>query len=395
MPNFREYWDLDRTVTFLNHGSFGACPRPILELQSALRDQMEREPVQFLVHQAPVLLADAREFVARFLGANPDGLAFIANATTGVNAVLRSLSFEPGDELLVTDHEYNACRNVLDYVAQRSGARVVVVPVPFPLNSDEEVVDAINRCVTPRTRLLLLDHVTSATGLVMPVDRIVPQIESRGIPVLVDGAHAMGMVDLHLDALGASFYTSNAHKWLCAPKGAAILHVRHDWCEKIRPAVISHGANMPTDSSSRYRNEFDWMGTSDPTPWLCVPACLQFLESLLPGGFPELRDHNRDLVLAGRNLLLQFTGQSVPAPESMIGFIASVPLNDGPAGKASALYVDPLQQSLWDRFRIEVPIHPWPQPGKRLIRISAQIYNTIEDYKFLARALEALEADDT
>jgi isopenicillin-N epimerase len=382
---------LDPSVTYLNHGSFGACPRAIMELQTELRSEMEKEPVQFLVHKVPQRLDEARHAVAGFLNCDPEGLAFVANATTGVNAVLRSLPFTAGDELLVTDHEYNACRNVMDYVAEQSGAKVVVVPIPFPIADERRALESILAKLTPRSRLLLVDHVTSATGMVMPIQAIVSAVEAKGVPVLVDGAHAMGMVPVDLKEIGAAFYTSNAHKWLCAPKGAAVLSVRNDWVARIRPAVISHGANMPTTTRSRFRHEFDWMGTSDPTPWLCVPACLRFLSGLHPDGIDGLRRRNRELVLAGRDLLLAWTGQSAPTPDSMIGSLASVPISDGPAGEPSPLYVDPLQQRLWDQFRIEVPIHPFPAPPRRLIRISAQAYNDLGDYQKLVGALRALE----
>ena len=215
----RELWPLERGVIFLNHGSFGACPAEVLRQQAALRDEMEAEPVRFLSRELDDRLADARQALAAFVGADADDLAFVANATGGVNAVLRSLRFSPGEELLTTDHAYNACRNAFDFAAGRAGARVVVATIPFPLASPEEVVEAVLARVTPRTRLALLDHVTSPTGLVLPLERLVAALSGRGVEVLVDGAHAPGMVPLDLGALGAAYYSGNCHKWLCAPKG--------------------------------------------------------------------------------------------------------------------------------------------------------------------------------
>lgn len=384
------HWNLDPSVIHLNHGSFGACPRSVLELQTELRNRMESDPVRFLVREAPGILDEAREETARLLRAEPDALAFVRNATEGVNAVLRSIGFQPGDELLTTDHEYNACRNALEFAAARAGATVAVARIPFPLAAPDQAVEAVLSASGPRTKLLLIDHVTSPTGLVLPVEEIVAAFEARGVPVLVDGAHAPGMLDLRLSDLRASFYTGNAHKWLCAPKGAAILHVREDWRDRIRPLAISHGAGMPVATRSRFRSEFDWTGTSDPTPWMCIPACIRFLDGLLPGGLPALRESNRRLVLRGRDLILRRLGLQAPAPDAMTGSMAAIPLPEGPAGEASHFDFHPMQQALWSRARIEVPVNAWPRPESRLLRISAQAYNSIEDYALLADHLAAL-----
>src|SRR3990167_1371429 len=284
----RELWPLERGVIFLNHGSFGACPAEVLRQQAALRDEMEAEPVRFLSRELDDRLAGARQALAAFVGADADDLAFVANATGGVNAVLRSLRFSPGDELLTTDHAYNACRNALDFAASRAGARVLVAMIPFPLAAPEEVVEAVLAHVTPRTRLALLDHITSPTGLVLPIERLVAALAGRGVEVLVDGAHAPGMVPLDLGVLGAAYYSGNCHKWLCAPKGSAFLWVRRDRQPDIRPLTISHGASATRPGRSRFRLEFDWTGTDDPTAWLTVPRAIEYLGSLLPGGWPEL-----------------------------------------------------------------------------------------------------------
>jgi isopenicillin-N epimerase len=237
---------------------------------------------------------------------------------------------------------------------------------------------------------LLIDHVTSATGLVLPLERIVQELRERGIETLVDGAHAPGMVPLDLDALGAAYYTGNAHKWLCAPKGAALLWVRKDLRAQVRPAVISHGANIPTHDRPRFRHEFDWAGTMDPTPWLCIPAAIDVMASLMPGGWPAIMRHNRDLALNARTLLCAALDTPSPAPAAMIASLASIPIPDGAANPAAALYIDPLQQRLWDSHRIEVPVTPWPAPPKRLLRISAQIYNRLDEYETLARVLSPM-----
>ncbi|HEX6811203.1 MAG TPA: aminotransferase class V-fold PLP-dependent enzyme [Planctomycetota bacterium] len=386
------HWDLDPQVVFLNHGSFGACPRVVLQHQQELRARMEREPVLFLHRELEKLLDPARHELARFVGCDPDDLAFVANATTGVNTVLRSLQFGPGDELLTTDHAYNACRNALDFAAARAGARVVTAPIPFPLQDPRQVVDSVLAFVTDRTKLLLIDHVTSPTGLVLPIEPIVHTLRERGIDTLVDGAHAPGMLPLDLERLGAAYYTGNCHKWLCTPKGSALLHVRRDRQQLIRPLSISHGANSRRTDRSRFRLEFDFTGTDDFTPFLCIPTALQFLGSLLPGGVQELQAHNRKLALVGRDLLCTALGAKPAAPPAMIGSLAAVELPPSKAPLVPPHGLDPLQVRLFDEHRIEVPVMRWPQPPLRLVRIAPQAYNSRAQYEYLARALVAAGA---
>jgi isopenicillin-N epimerase len=352
---------------------------------------MERQPVQFFVRDLEGLLDEAREALGAFLGAPAHDLAWIPNATTAVNAVLRSLSFEPGDELLTTDHEYNACRNVLDLVARRAGARVVVANLPFPVAGPEQVLHAVMDRVTERTRIALIDHVTSQTGLVLPIEPLVRELRARGVETLVDGAHAPGMLPLDVAAIGAAWYTGNCHKWICAPKGAAFLYTRPDMQERTRPIVISHGANSTRTDRSRYLIEFDWVGTDDPTAVLSVPEAIRFMGQLMPGGWPAIRETNRQLVLRGRDVLCTALGVDPPCPDEMIGSLASLPLPDGDGRpNTSPLYADSLQDLLLQQFHIEVPVIPWPKPPKRLIRLSAQVYNGDGDYEQLGHALRTL-----
>jgi isopenicillin-N epimerase len=379
-------WLLDPSVAFLNHGSYGACPRPVLEAQQRLRHEMEREPVLFLGRELESRVDEARTALGAFIGADPEDLAFVPNATAGTNSVLRSLSFAPDDEILVTDHAYNACRTAVEYVAGRARARVIVAQVPFPIGDPGEVVAAVFAAVTDRTRLAVLDHVTSPTGVVFPIDRLVAALAERGVDTLVDGAHAPGMVELDLKRLDAAYYAGNGHKWLCAPKGCGFLHVRRDRQAAIRPLAISHGANSPRTDRSRFLLEFDWAGTHDPTPYLCVPDALRCMGSLLPGGWPAVRTANRQLALEARHILCAAVGMVAPAPESMVGALATVPLPDGeggPGGRSN----NPLQRRLFDDDRIEVPVFTWPTAPKRLIRVSAQLYNRVDQYEALGRAL--------
>ena len=378
---------LSKDVVFLNHGSFGAAPKTVLDAQRALRDRLEHNPMAFFIRDLEGLLDASRTRLAAFVGASPTELAFVPNATTGVNTVLRSLRFAPGDELVTTNHEYNACKNALDAVAHESGAKVVVARVPFPLTDPAEVLLAILAVVTPRTRLVLVDHVTSPTGLVIPLEAIAQELGRRGIDVLVDGAHAPGMIPLDLHALGVPFYTANCHKWLCAPKGAAFLYVRDHRQKSVRPLNISHGANSPRTDRSRFLVEFDWTGTSDPTPQLCIGDAIDCLDAMVPGGITEIMKRNRALALEARTILAKALGIDPPAPDSMVGSMAALPLPDGKATVAASLYGDPLQEVLQKTWHIEVPIVPWPAPPKRLVRVSAQLYDTRNEYVYLAEKL--------
>jgi isopenicillin-N epimerase len=379
-------WPLDRRIAFLNHGSFGACPTEVLRHQAALRAELEAEPVRFLSREIDDRLAVARGALGAFLGADADDLAFVTNATSGVNAVVRSLAFAAGDELLTTDHAYGACRNTLDFVAARTGARVVVATLPFPVGSPDEIVDVVLARVTPRTRLALLDHVTSPTALILPIERLSAELGRRGVDVLVDGAHAPGMVPLNLATLGVAYYSGNCHKWLCAPKGSAFLWVRPDRQAAVHPLTISHGATAVRPERTRFRLEFDWTGTSDPTAWLTVPRALEYVGGLQPGGWPALMARNRALALEARDLLCAAAGTAPPCPDSMLGSLASVRLPDGSAPVAWRR-PDPLQARLFDGWGIEVPVMTWPAAPRRLIRVSAQLYNRREQYARLAEAL--------
>lgn len=387
------HWPLDPDVVFLNHGSFGACPTKVLEAQQRLRERLESGPVQFLLRDAQALLDSASESLADFVDADPDDLAFVPNATTGVNTVLRSLELEPGDELLTTNHEYNACRNALDFVAARSGARVVVAPVPFPILSPSAAVEAVLDRVTSRTRLALIDHVTSLTGMVMPIEELVHSLSERGVDTIVDGAHAPGMLELSIRDLAPAYYAGNCHKWLCAPKGAALLYVRRDLQDGIRPLTISHGANAPVEDRSRFRMEFDWTGTYDPTPYLCVPEAMSFMGSLYPGGWPELMRMNRALALEARELLCDRLGVPPACPGEMIGTLASIPLAEGEYDFATtALAFDPMDEILREEYGIEVPVMACPDGPDSILRIAAQAYNSIEQYEYLADAVLEIRA---
>jgi isopenicillin-N epimerase len=385
----KEHWLLDPAITYLNHGSFGATPIAVLAKQDEYRTRLEREPVRFLVRELEGLLDDARAQLAAFVGADAEGVAFVPNATAGVNAVLRSLDLDQNDEIILSTHEYNATRNAAEFVAQLAGAKVIAAEVPFPIASPDEVIARVLERVTPRTRLLIIDHITSQTAIIVPVAQLVAEMNARGIDTLIDGAHAPGMLPLDIRSIGAAYYTANLHKWVCAPKGAAFLYVRENRRASIRPVAISHGANSIRTDRSRYLLEFDWTGTFDPTPWLCVPDALRTIPSLVDSGWPEVMRRNHALALRGRDILCDALGIAHPAPDAMLGSMAAVRLPDGEM-YTPWLFGDPLQDALLDQYSIEVPIMPWPKLGNRVLRVSAQLYNEERDYERLADALRQL-----
>ncbi len=402
------YWPLDPDVTFLSHGTYGACPWPVLHAQSEWRVRMERHPVHFLFRELEGHLDLARARLGEFLHADPDDLCFVPNATTGVNTVLRSLELQPGDEILTTDHDYNACHNAIRATTARAGGRAVIANIPFPVASDDDVVEAVLERAGPRTRLAVISHVTSPTALIFPIERIVTELASRGIDTLVDGAHAPGMVPLDVDRLGAAYYAGNAHKWLCAPKGCGFLHVRRDRQEQVHPLVVSHGANSVRTERSRFRLEFDWLGTLDPTPFLSIPAALEFMAALVPNGWAEVMEINRQTALVGRQKLREAIKQAPLAPDSMMGSMAVIELppdmppavlpvpDDAPQGSTWPL--DPLRPHLLQAHAIEVPVYAWPHTPtldggrRRLLRISAQLYNQPAEYERLAAVLRELRS---
>jgi isopenicillin-N epimerase len=388
----RHHWLLDPKVSYLNHGAFGATPSRVMEGRFSWLEEIEREPVQFYDHVLGPQLEEARKALGAFVGAPSDRLVFASNATTGINTALAAQSLSDNDEILLTDHEYGATRNATRHYAQQSGAALRTVNIPFPISGAAAATEAILAAVSSRTRLLVIDHVTSVTGLVLPIAEIVSEMNTRGIDTLVDGAHAPGMVPLDVEKLGATYYVGNCHKWVCSPKGAAFLAVREDRMNTLRPLVISHGAAVAVrNPAERLAVEFGWMGTSDPTPLLCVPLALRTMENLVDGGWPAVMARNRSLALKGRRTISELLEIDLPCPDDMIGSLATLPMGAGDGIVRTPFETDPLQRNLWENHRIEVPVKPWPNAGHRVLRISAQLYNVHAEYVRLGETLRGLK----
>jgi len=377
--NLRDLFLLNPNVVFLNHGSFGACPRPVFEAYQQWQLELERQPVEFLGRRFGVLMREAREALGPYLGAAPDDLVYIPNATTGVNIVARSLLLAPGDEVLSTDHEYGACERAWRFVCEKRGARYLRQPVPVPLESPEQVVEAVWSGVTPRTKVLYLSHITSPTALIFPIAELIRRARACGILTVIDGAHAPGQIPLALDALGADFYTGNAHKWMLAPKGAAFLYVRREVQPLLEPLVVSWGWQAERPGPSRFIDEQEYQGTRDIAAYLSVPAAIRFMA-----------EHDWPTVSAECHAYLCETGKRLsaltglpslsPLTEDWCAQMAAFPL---PACDASAL-----QHRLYTEYSVEVPIIEWR--GRQYIRVSMQAYSTREDGAVLLQALDEL-----
>ncbi len=379
-PVIRDEWLLDPDVVFLNHGCFGACPRTVLALQSELRAQLERQPLAFLDRERKERIDRALAAVGEFVGARGEDMGFVTNATEGVHAVARSLRFNVGDEIITAQHRYDAIGNTLAHVADRAGARLIEVPIDLPFEPSR-FIESITKAMSPNTRLVVVDHIVSISSLILPVQEVIDLCNRRGIETLIDGAHAPGMLDLDIEELGATYYSGNLHKWVCAPKGAGFLWVQRDRKEHIHPAIISnyHGQG--------FNSEFDWQGTRDITPWLCAPASIEFFEQW---GWDRVRAHNHQLATwAQAHHCEMWDVESIsPIDGSLIGSMVTIPLPP-----RAQHYGDKfaLMRAIYDTYRIEVPVVE--VNGRRMVRISCHLYNRAEDCERLAVAIRELLVD--
>jgi isopenicillin-N epimerase len=380
-PALRAEWLLDERITFLNHGSFGAVPRAVFDEQSRWRQRIEAEPIEVLGRRMHELLTEAKRPLGAWLNMRGEDFGFVTNATEGVNAVLRGLDLRPGDELLTTTHVYNAVRQAMRNVAGRSGAAYREVDVPVPLASADEVVEKVTSALGARTRLLVIDHVTSPTAVILPVERIAAACAARGVDVLVDGAHAPGMLaGLDVPATGAAYYAANLHKWCCAPKGSAFLWVRPDRQAQVHPLVVSHHFGKGLE------REFAWQGTRDFSSWLSVPAALGFMGAL---GWEAVMAHNHAMAVWAQHVLCERWGVRPLSPGSgeLIGSMASVPL-PGELGRLDEASAQGVQRRLYDEFRIEAPIMLWQD--RAFVRPCCQVYNVPGEVQRLAEAVDQI-----
>jgi isopenicillin-N epimerase len=381
---------LEAGGVYLNHGTVGVTPLPVMRARAAILDEIERHPSRFMIRELMSLgmsappevprLRAAADRVAAFLGASGEGLVFVDNASSGVNAVLRSINFEPGDEIMIPDHAYGGVARAAAFIARQRGATVATFALPFPAEDAAAYIDAVERAITPRTRLAILDHVSSETALVMPLAAMAATCRARGVPVLVDGAHAPGAIDVDIESLGVDWYAANLHKWCFAPRSCGVLWAAPARRAGLHPGVISWGI-----TNDDWLQEFDWTGTRDPSPWLAAPAGLDFMCDVL--GIAAMREHNHRLAWQSATRLAERWGRSWTTPESMVGCMVSVPLPErlGPVDVTTA---QRLRDALLFEHDIELPV---VVRGNALwARLSLQVYNDESDVDRLATAVDTL-----
>ncbi|KAI0388508.1 selenocysteine lyase [Xylariaceae sp. FL0594] len=389
-------WPLRRDVVHMDHGSSGACPTEILEHQNALRWDLDRGSPEFFLSSWSPRHRASKEALAKFVNAHYDELLLTPGSTLGLNIVTQSQKFQPGDELLTTNHAYSSVVMLLRHVAQRDGAKVVIADVPFPIASPDDVVESILARVTPRTRFAIIDHIVSRTGLVFPIKRIVKELADRGIDSLVDGAHGPGQVPVDLHDIGAAYYTTSCHKWMCAPRGVGFLYARRDRVARLKPLVIARSGHWRDSDGGAYswlEHTFEWNGCHDPSGVHSLPRIIQFLENALPGGHAAMVRRNHELAVAARRRVLDILGiGNVPCPDDMIANMVTFPLPDSVLPDTGGIL--PICRTLWEKDRAEIQCYHWPAYPKRIFRFSVQLHNSMEQFVWLAGKIkDALAAE--
>jgi isopenicillin-N epimerase len=378
MFGLRNQFLLDPSVTFLNHGSFGATPRPVFKTYQRWQRELERQPVEFLGRRFTDLMKVARNCLAEYLGTDTDQLVYTTNVSESLNIVARSLDLGSGDEVLGTDHEYGALDRTWRFLAKERGFIYINQPIPVPVTTSDAFLESLWKGVTPRTRVIFLSHITSPTGLVFPVEAVITRARKAGILTIVDGAHAPGQIPLHLDDLKPDFYGGNLHKWLCAPKGAGFLYARPEVQNLLKPLVVSWGYEAETPGSSKFVDLFEWTGTRDIASFLSVPAAIEFQQE---HDWWNVSKVCHQLVSETQKRICALFGLSPLSNDSWFMQFCSAPIP-----KNADLAV--LKTRLYDEYRIEIPLILWNE--LKLIRISMQGYNTQRDVNKLIGALQKI-----
>ncbi|MBP1673442.1 MAG: aminotransferase class [Bacteroidetes bacterium] len=378
-----KHWNIDQSILFLNHGSFGATPIKVLEQQQQFQLQLERQPLRFFMRELPDLHQKTLQHLGAFLQCNPQDLVYVRNATEGVNTVLSSIPWQKNDRVLITNHIYQACKNALFIYAQRYGFEIDEVEVSYPYQNEDEIVQCVLKGITKNTRLLLIDHISSPTALHFPIEKIASNLKGSRVELLVDGAHAPGMIPIQPSETGAQYYTGNCHKWLCAPKGAAFLWVEPKCQEYINPLNISM-INVKTQS---FQDRFYWGGTQDLSSFLSIPKAIESIPEIFGKSWEEVMERNYMMSRKVSQLLSSKLQQLVPIPEGSIINMCSLPLPK--LGRAlQPGEFDPLQEKLYYEYKIEIPVINWGRENQRFIRYSCFVYNSLEQYEYLGEVLE-------
>jgi len=379
-------WNLNPNIVHLNHGSFGGSPRYIIEKQKEYIDLLESEPVDFSVRQWYPHYFDNKKALAEYIGTSAHNFYLVPNTTIGINHILHNIR-ESGKQWLTTNHGYGACLHAFHKVGEDKGNEIIKIQIPFPLQDENQILEALNDGISPRTSMAMIDYISSATGILFPIKKIIELLHSKGIKVIVDAAHAPGMIDFVLDELNADYFVANCHKWICSPKGSAFVYVNPKHQQTYKPIFYSFYNDWNTESAAHWSNQFIWEGTKDYSAYLCIKEAIEYLPSLIDGGWSELKHHNKSLALKGAKYIGDKLELELPVPESMLGSIITIPLWDDKIPTINFNYYTEVKNILYDQYKIEVPCFFFPQAPKQYFRISAQLYNSMEQYEYLAASL--------
>ncbi len=384
---YSKHWQLNEDITYLNHGSFGATPVKVLQKQQYYREEMERGAVDFFINKLPEIYQESKNSIANFVGTSAHNIVFVQNTTTGVNNVLANIKANENDDWLTLNIAYGACVQAFKHYAAKNKCNINVAIINYPICSKDDILKSIEQAITPKTTIALIDYITSSTGFIMPVEEIIELLHKKNITVIIDGAHAPGMIPLHIDTLKADYFVGNCHKWICSPKGSAIMYVAPHLQQNFYPLVISHYNDMNEGSTKHWSNQFFWDGTHDYSSYLCIKDAIETMPSIIEGTWTDIQKQNRELVLKAGKYIANKLQAEVPVPDTMVGSILNIPLPDGniPSTKFHTNTV--LQNILFKKYNIEAPIFNFPAAPKQWLRISAQLYNSIEQYEYLCDCL--------
>lgn len=380
-------WPLAPGLTYLNHGSYGSCPAFVLEKQAELRARLERDPTRFFKVDLEGLSDRARDALAAFVNAPAEDLALMPNGTVAMAIAMNAIELAPGDEILATDHEYSATFNELARITARTGAKVIRARVRLPATGPDPIVEAIRSAITPRTRLIVVSHITSASAIIFPAQRLADLAREKGIPILLDGAHTPGHIPIDIAALAPAFYAASCHKWLNAPKGTGFLYVHPDYQPRVRSLAQSCRVHLDRTDRKRFLCDTDYVGTADYTANLVIPDAIEHMAAQRPGGWAEIMRENHHKVISAVNLVTSRTLASPLAAPDMVGSMATVALPPDAHPDRPTDYDDWLQDALNEKHNIQIPVWDIPGIAPRVMRISAQLYNEPADYHALVNAL--------
>lgn len=380
MDNLKNDFLLNSDIIYLNHGSFGACPKPVFEVYQSWQRELEYQPVEFLERRAAERMAVSRKVLADYLKVNAEDIVYFTNPTTAANMIARSLDLQPGDEILATDHEYGAMDRTWRFISLKTGAKYRRQTIQLPIFNQTEFIESLFKGLSPRTKILFISHITSSTGLIFPVKEICELARQAGLFSIIDGAHAPGQIQLDLSDIGADVYIGACHKWLCAPKGAAFLYARREFQSRLEPLVVSWGYESEKPSDSQFIDYHEWQGTRDLAAFLAVPAAIQYQAE---HDWHTIRSRCHDLASQTRQQMNQITGMESICPDSPVWF-----------GQMASIRLPPevdtswLKLRLYDEFHIEVPVICWQ--NQPMMRVSFQAYNDHSDAEALMEALQKL-----